>query len=313
MFAERRTTPNSKSPFGACRTNCVKCAANKGPMPLTRRGGARRSAMRRPTSANQVLRTADPAAPPRDPSLNSEGGEPRARLYAALALCLLSAASVGRGCAVLDQTRERFVEWGPGAGLRAGPDEARAPARTPLPIAAATASRRPTSHALPAKEKPMTTEFRSAGFRRFRRCTSREWGDRSAIGRKKLIEIRAKSSAIAVISHARERRPPFPIIRRCPAADRGAAAAAHDVDRRRRPIVAIWLQLRARRVSMSLVSAFHAARRAKTTPGPVENLQLGVDHCAERQTVADIAWKCAPAGERRSACSLQDISRGEAC
>jgi len=205
-------------------------------------GGARRSAMRRPIAANRVLRTADPATPRRDPSLNSEGGESRARLYAALALCLSSAASAGRDRAVLDQTRERFVEWSRAPAFERGRTKLAPPARTPLPSAAATASWRPTSDALPAKHKRMTTGSRSAGFRGFRRCTSRRWSGRSPIGRKKLIEIRAKSSAIAVISHARERRSPFPIVRRCPAADRGAAAAAHDIDRSRRSIVAIWLQ-----------------------------------------------------------------------
>jgi hypothetical protein len=67
--------------------------------------------------------------------------------------------------------------------------------------------------------------------------------DRSLTYREEnLIEIRAKSSAIAVMSGARGPTSPFPSVRRYHAADRGAAAAARDIDRLKRPIVAIWLQ-----------------------------------------------------------------------
>ncbi len=129
MLAERRTTPNLKSPFGACRAHCVKCTANKRPMPLTRRAavaGRRCGARQRrmgflerltPLRRRAILRRIRKAA------------SPRARLYAALALCLSSAAPVGRGRAVLKQTRERFVEWGAGRRPSSGGRTRLAPPR----------------------------------------------------------------------------------------------------------------------------------------------------------------------------------------
>jgi hypothetical protein len=58
--------------------------------------GGRRSAIPGVASANGVLGTVDPATPPRDLSLAPGCGRSRARLYAALVLCLLPVVPVGR-------------------------------------------------------------------------------------------------------------------------------------------------------------------------------------------------------------------------
>lgn len=174
MLAERRTRPNLKSPFGACRMDCVKCTANKRLMPLTRRAAV---AGRRCGARQRRMEFLERLTPLRRRAVLGrirKATSPRARLYAALALCLSLAAPVGRGRAVLNQTRERFVEWSAGAGLRAEAGRGWRPrANAASQRRCAAASRRPTSDAMPAKQTPMTTESRSAGFRGLRRRTCR--------------------------------------------------------------------------------------------------------------------------------------------